>query len=68
VIEGIRSCVYRTLVEEFKGSFSAEHGIGPYNRAVYERFTAPNQLRLAGTLQRLVDPCERLGVVQFGPI
>jgi len=65
-IEEIRSCVYRTLVQQFEGSFSAEHGIGPYNRAIYERFTAPEQLRLAGALQRLIDPDARLGVVQFG--
>jgi FAD/FMN-containing dehydrogenase len=65
-IEEIRSRVYRTLVQEFQGSFSAEHGIGPYNRAIYERFTAPEQLRLAGALQGLTNPDARLGVVHFG--
>ena len=54
------------LVAEYRGSFSAEHGIGPYNRAIYERFTAPEELRLAGALQRLVNPDARLGVVNFG--
>lgn len=65
-IEEIRSCVYRTLVHEFQGSFSAEHGIGPYNRAIYERFTAPEQLKLAGALQGLTNPDACLGVAHFG--
>lgn len=66
VIEEIRECVYRTLVQEFEGSFSAEHGIGPYNRAIYERFTAPEQVKIAGALQEVLSPDGRLGVVRFG--
>lgn len=67
VVEQVREHVYRALVEQFQGSFSAEHGIGPYNQAVYERFTAPDQMRLAGSLQRLANPDARLGTVNFGP-
>lgn len=66
LVEEIRECVYRTLVAEFQGSFSAEHGIGLYNQAIYERFTAPEELALAGALQRLIDADSVLGVVQFG--
>jgi FAD/FMN-containing dehydrogenase len=65
-IKEIRDCVYRTLVEEFQGSFSAEHGIGPYNQAIYERFTTPEQLQLAGALQGLTNPEALLGTVHFG--
>jgi FAD/FMN-containing dehydrogenase len=65
-VQSVRDRVYQTLVREFDGSFSAEHGIGPYNRAIYEQFTAPGQLKLAGSLQRLVNPAARLGVVNFG--
>lgn len=65
-VQSIRDRVYETLVREFDGSFSAEHGIGPYNRVIYEQFTALQELRLAGALQRLVNPDARLGVVNFG--
>jgi FAD/FMN-containing dehydrogenase len=65
-VQSVRDRVYQVLVREFNGSFSAEHGIGPYNRAIYEQFTTPEQVRLAGSLQRLVNPDARLGVVNFG--
>lgn len=67
VIQQVRECVYDTLVNEFHGSFSAEHGVGPYNRAVYERYSSPSRLALSGNLQRLLNPDARLGTVRFGP-
>lgn len=63
----IRWCVYSTLVQEFQGSFSAEHGIGPYNHAIYQHFTAPEQLKLAGAMHGLIHSDAHLGTVQFGP-
>lgn len=67
VIEQVREHVYRAVVERFRGSFSAEHGIGRYNLSVYERFTAPHLKRLAGGLQRLVNPNACLGTINFDP-
>jgi FAD/FMN-containing dehydrogenase len=62
----VRDLVYRCAVEDFHGSFSAEHGLGRMNQAYYHQFTpAPVQI-LAGQLEALLAP-QRLGAVQFGP-
>ncbi|MBL8265169.1 FAD-binding oxidoreductase [Steroidobacter sp.] len=67
VIQEIRAFVYHVLVSQFQGSFSAEHGVGPYNSAIYQRYTASNQQHIAGSLQRLLNPDGALGTVKFGP-
>jgi FAD/FMN-containing dehydrogenase len=67
-IQQVREFVYDALVRRFQGSFSAEHGVGPYNVAMYERYTASNRLAIAGDLQRLFNPDARLGTVRFGPV
>jgi FAD/FMN-containing dehydrogenase len=67
VIQQVRECVYHTVVNQFHGSFSAEHGVGPYNCDVYERYSAPSQLEIAGKLQRLLNPDGQLGTVRFDP-
>jgi FAD/FMN-containing dehydrogenase len=65
-ILAIRERVYAIVVDEFRGSFSAEHGVGPYNQEVYSRHTPPEHRKLAGGLQRLFDPDRLLGTVEFG--
>lgn len=35
----LQSLVYELCVNEYGGSYSAEHGVGPHNRDAYERFT-----------------------------
>lgn len=67
IIQKVREFVYDAVVQRFHGSFSAEHGIGPFNNAFYERYTAPSRLALAGKLQTLFNPDGRLGTVRFGP-
>ncbi|MGJ7494620.1 FAD-binding oxidoreductase [Variovorax sp. RT4R15] len=64
-IAQLRSKLYQAVVEEFDGSFSAEHGIGPYNQAFYRRFTDRPTLALAGALHAQLDPRGRLGNVRL---
>lgn len=62
----LQSDVYGWCVTEFEGSYSAEHGVGPHNRAAYERFTDPAVRAVAGVLDRHFDPEGRLGTVELG--
>jgi FAD/FMN-containing dehydrogenase len=64
--EAFRLGVYE-LVAEHGGTFSAEHGIGPYNERYYRRFKDPAVQRLSGELKQLFDPRGILGVVNLGP-
>lgn len=67
VAEQIRTALYDVVVHEFDGSFSAEHGIGPYNQAYYRRYTKPQAQALSGRLQSMLDPQRLLGLTEFGP-
>jgi FAD/FMN-containing dehydrogenase len=64
-IEALRSGIYDIVVHEFGGSFSAEHGIGPYNQSFYERYTSPPARAVSGALQQLFDPDGRLSTLRF---
>jgi FAD/FMN-containing dehydrogenase len=64
-IARLRSTLYQAVVEEFDGSFSAEHGIGPFNQAFYQRFTDRPTRALAGALHAHFDPQGRLGNVRL---
>lgn len=64
-IEALRTAVLDKVVEEFSGSFSAEHGIGPYNRAFYERYTPKAVRQLAGAIERVMMPATHCGNVHF---
>jgi FAD/FMN-containing dehydrogenase len=66
LVQEIRTRVYDLVVHTYKGSFSAEHGVGPYNLEFYRRYTSPAMQRLAGNLQHLVDPQRLLGLTWFG--
>ena len=52
----LRELVYTTCVEDFDGSFSAEHGVGPHNREWFERFVAAPEQSVAATLANHFDP------------
>ncbi|WP_018439652.1 FAD-binding oxidoreductase [Trinickia symbiotica] len=56
----MRTGVYR-IVEAHRGSFSAEHGVGPANFAFYRTATREPQRRVAAQLQRIFDPERVLG-------
>ncbi len=66
VVQALRERIYALVVQQFAGSYSAEHGIGPHNIAYYQRYTAPAARRLAQGLRRLVDPQQLCGAVDFG--
>ena len=59
--EDLRRLVLDTVVHEFGGSFSAEHGIGPKNADVYARYV-PTPIRdIAQSLKHRLDPHDILG-------
>ena len=64
-INALRQEIYDLAVLEYKGSFSAEHGVGPFNQQFYERYTTPEQLALAARMQNVFDPERLLGVTSF---
>lgn len=62
-----RDIVLDAAVNDYGGSFSAEHGIGPSNIGHYRCFVAPDVRRLAGAIQRVTAPTP-IGRVDFaGP-
>ncbi|MDR0225380.1 MAG: FAD-binding oxidoreductase [Burkholderiaceae bacterium] len=65
-VQALRDRIYAMVVEEFGGSYSAEHGVGPHNLAYYRRYASPAARRLAQGLRRLVDPAQLCGSVDFG--
>ncbi|MFC3178226.1 FAD-binding oxidoreductase [Undibacterium amnicola] len=66
VVQEIRDLIYDLVVLGYQGSFSAEHGIGPYNQAYYQRYTPAIQKHLSGQIQDLLDPQKLLGICHFG--
>lgn len=64
-IDRLRSSLYLVTVEEFEGSFSAEHGIGPYNQRFHRRFTDEPTRALAKVLHAQLDPRGHLGNVRL---
>lgn len=64
-VEALRIAILDKVVCVFNGSYSAEHGIGPYNRAYYERYT-PEMIRsLADQTRRIFMAGTRCGNVNF---
>lgn len=56
----LQSVVYAICVEEYGGSYSAEHGVGPHNIAAYHRYTDPVVRRLCASIAK-----ERFGTVDL---
>lgn len=61
----LRQWVYSVAVEQFGGSFSAEHGIGRKNQAFYDLYTDDKRRALADHLKTFTSPAE-LGAARFG--
>jgi FAD/FMN-containing dehydrogenase len=57
----LRNAVYDCVVRRHHGSFSAEHGVGPYNMEYYRRYTAADEQRLSRELKSVCDPKGLLG-------
>lgn len=64
-IDALRDAVYALTMNEFDGSFSAEHGIGPYNQRWHAEYTEPAKLELAAALHHHFDAARRLGNVRL---
>lgn len=64
-IEALRTALYDLVVQRYQGSFSAEHGIGPFNQHYYQRYTQPAQRALAARVQPVFDPDCLLGNTRF---
>ncbi|OOG58195.1 hypothetical protein B0E49_04570 [Polaromonas sp. C04] len=67
-VQALRDAIYALTVDEFHGSFSAEHGIGPYNYRWYRGHTELAKLDLSAALHRYFDPFDRLGNVRLGQL
>ncbi|WP_312793955.1 FAD-binding oxidoreductase [Tianweitania sp.] len=61
----LREWVYAVAVEQFDGSFSAEHGIGRKNQMFYDLYTEATRRTLADGLKAITSPAQ-LGAVRFG--
>lgn len=60
----LREWVLEVTVEQFGGSFSAEHNIGRKNQAFYNRYTPDELRRLASGLKAITSPGQ-LGAIGF---
>jgi len=60
----LREWVFTVAVEQFEGSFSAEHAIGRKNQAFYDRYTPDEIRRLAAGLKTITSPGP-LGAITF---
>jgi FAD/FMN-containing dehydrogenase len=56
--------VFQVAVEEFAGSFSAEHAIGRRNHGMYQRYTEAELRRLAAAFKAAASPGP-LGAVEL---
>lgn len=61
----LRKFVFAVAVEEFNGSFSAEHAIGRKNQPFYNQYTPQEIKTLAAGLKTMTSP-GHLGTVSFG--
>jgi FAD/FMN-containing dehydrogenase len=62
----LQPLIYDLAVTRFRGSFSAEHGIGPHNQAFYDRYTPELIKEICGTLKARLDPEGLLGTTRLG--
>lgn len=60
----IRNLVVETTVDDFHGSFSAEHGIGPINLKYFNSYTPAISLKLSSALETVTSG-QRFGRVHF---
>lgn len=60
----LREWVFKVAVEEFDGSFSAEHAIGRKNQVFYDKYTPDEIRKLASGLKAITSPGP-LGAMSF---
>jgi FAD/FMN-containing dehydrogenase len=62
--QALRDWVFQVAVEEFAGSFSAEHAIGRRNHRMYQRYTDAEFRKLAAQFKAATSPGP-LGAVEL---
>ncbi len=58
--------IYELAVTRFRGSYSAEHGIGPHNQLFYDRYTPELVKDLCRALKARLDARGLLGTTRLG--
>jgi len=58
--------LYDLAVARFRGSYSAEHGVGPHNQAFYDLYTPELVKDVCRLLKERLDPSRLLGTVRLG--
>jgi FAD/FMN-containing dehydrogenase len=58
--------LYDLAVVRFRGSYSAEHGVGPHNQAFYDLYTPDLVRGVCRLLKQRLDPAGLLGTVRLG--
>ena len=66
VVQRLRDAIYGMVVQDFAGSYSAEHGVGPHNMAYYQRFTPALLQQWADGWRERLDPQRLCGTVDLG--
>ena len=61
----LQPIVYDLAVKGFRGSYSAEHGVGPHNQAFYDRYTPALVRDVCRTLKERLDPRRLLGTTRL---
>ena len=61
----VQERIYRMAVEDFQGSYSAEHGVGPHNQAFFDAFTPAVVKAAGGALKAHFDPGGLLGTLRL---
>lgn len=65
LVPQVQGRVYELAVRDFKGSYSAEHGVGPHNQHYWDLFT-PSAVKAAGAALRAhLDPGGLLGITRL---
>jgi FAD/FMN-containing dehydrogenase len=62
----LQPLLYDLAVTRFRGSFSAEHGVGPHNQPFYDRYTPALVKEICRTLKERLDPKGLLGTTRLG--
>lgn len=62
----LQPLLYELAVARFRGSFSAEHGVGPHNQAFYDRYTPDLVRDVCRALKTRLDPQGLLGTTRLG--
>lgn len=67
IVDALRHHVYDEVVHRHQGSFSAEHGLGPFNQHFYHRYMPQRHRAMSDALRHPFDPRRLLGTLDFAP-